>query len=68
MLATMHHAGWMKRELKIARSGFAHPKPVLIVMPWGAKKRPQWSYGIGEGTEVVRWNTESIVAGIRSLA
>ena len=54
---------WMPVEIEIAKTGFARPKPVIAVIPYGAERA---STVATEGAdETVRWNTESIVKAIR---
>lgn len=57
---------WIKREIKIAKSEFANPKPILAVKPWAST---QVSSVVSENADkLVGWNTNSIVTAIRELA
>lgn len=57
------HSEWMQWELESAR---AMGKPILGVVPWGQLNVSQVVRN--NATELVRWNTESIVEAIRRLA
>lgn len=54
------HSKWIKEEISLAQKG---RKPILAIKPWGSKKTSQVVKDAAD--EVVRWNTESIVAAIR---
>ena len=57
------YSKWIKREIKIAQSGFSIPKPIIAIAPWGAE---QVSSVVKEAAnEVVRWNSDSIVDAIK---
>lgn len=59
------YSRWINKEIEIAQSGFSVRKPILAVQPWGAERT---SSVVKEAADlVVKWNTESIVEGIRSL-
>lgn len=54
------YSKWIKEEIKIANS---YNKPIIAVEPWGSEKT---SATVKQNaTEIVGWNTESIVAAIR---
>lgn len=57
---------WIKREIKIAQSEFANPKPVLAVKPWANTQVS--SVVVDAADELVGWSTDSIVSAIRRLA
>ena len=60
------YSTWIKKEIKIAKTEFATPKPILAVTPWGAQ---QISTVVSENADsIVKWNTESIVGGIREIS
>jgi hypothetical protein len=60
------YSTWIKKEIQIARTEFSTPKPILAVTPWGAQ---QVSSVVRENADkIARWNTESIVSGIREIA
>jgi hypothetical protein len=55
------HSEWMNWELQVAKE---LKKPIIGVIPWGQQRVS--SVVNQNATEVVGWNTESIVAAIRS--
>ena len=59
------YSKWISREIQIAQSGFANPKPILAIKPWGAERI---STVVEEAADrIVGWNTESIVSSTRYL-
>jgi hypothetical protein len=54
------HSRWIQKEIDIA-TGWS--KPIIGVVPWGAERTPTAVSSVAK--EMVRWNTESIVAAIR---
>ena len=56
------HSDWIQFEIDHA---VKLDKPILGIRPWGAERMPQAL--INAATEVVGWNTASIVAAIRRL-
>jgi hypothetical protein len=57
------HSDWIEKEIKIAE---AEGKPILGVEPWGSDRT---STLVKEhADEMVGWNTESVVDGIKMLA
>jgi len=59
------YSKWISREIKIAKTEFYTPKPILAVEPWGSEKTS--TVVKSSADKIVKWNTESIVAGIRDL-
>lgn len=59
------YSKWIDKEIKIAKSGFSKPKPILAIRPWTNEVSPAVR---DNADQVVKWNTESIVAAIRALA
>lgn len=57
------YSKWINKEILIANQAFAYPKPIIGVMPWGSLQVS--SVVKNNATELVGWNTESIVAAIR---
>ena len=57
------HSKWIGRELRIAKE---LGKPILGVEPWGSSRTS--SYVGQRADEMVAWNTDSILEGIRTLA
>ena len=59
------HSKWINKEIQIATKEFQHKKPILAVAPWRAKNL---SKVVQENADkIVRWQVESIVAGIREI-
>ena len=59
------YSDWIDKEIEIAQSEFLSPKPILAVEPWGAQRT---SLRVKLAADkIVRWNTESVVGGIREL-
>lgn len=59
------YSKWISREIKIAKTEFYTPKPILAVEPWGSEKTS--TVVKNSADKIVGWNTESIVNGIRDL-
>lgn len=56
------YSDWMRYEIdESVRMG----KPIIGIYPWGQTNAPQ--YVTSNATEMVRWNTSSIVSAIRRL-
>jgi hypothetical protein len=56
------HSDWIQFEIDFAR---ALNKPILGLLPWGAERMP--TAVTNAATEVVSWNSASIVAAIRRI-
>lgn len=57
------YSEWINKEIDIAKKDFS--KPVLAITPWGAQ---QTSSVVRNNADlIVKWNTSSIVGGIRQL-
>jgi hypothetical protein len=65
ILAGMHatHSDWINTEIAIAAK---YQKPIIAVVPWGQQRIPVIVQTAAK--EMVRWNTDSIVAAIRKHA
>lgn len=57
------YSKWIDEEINLAESGFALPKPIIAIKPWGNKKTSDRVKNAA--ASVVRWNTDSIVQAIR---
>ena len=57
---------WIDKEIKIAKSSWLVPKPVLAIEPYGSQRTSVDVKSVAD--EVVSWNTSSIVAAIKRLA
>ena len=60
------YSKWIDKEIKIAKSSFSKPKPIIAIEPWGSSKTSQVVKGAAD--QIVGWNTNSIVSAIRELA
>ena len=60
------YSKWINKEIILARNGFAHPKPILAIEPWDSEKTSRIVKDNAD--KIVKWNTSSIVDGIRTLA
>jgi hypothetical protein len=59
------YSNWINKEVKIAKDEFNTPKPILAIEPWGSEKTSKF---VKENADmIVKWNTESILSGIRGL-
>ncbi len=59
------YSDWILKEIKIAKTEFATPKPIVAVTPWGAQ---QISTIVRDSANsIAKWNTDSIVECIRDL-
>jgi hypothetical protein len=60
------YSKWIDREIAMASNGFASPKPVLGVKPWGNRRTS--TVVARSADDIVGWNTNSIVSAIRELS
>lgn len=59
------YSSWINKEISIAK-GFTNPKPILAIEPWASERT---SLVVKDNADkIVKWNTSSIVSGIRELA
>ena len=59
------YSKWINKEIDIAQDGFYNPKPILAIEPYGSKRTSLTVKNNAD--QIVKWNTESIVAAIREL-
>lgn len=59
------YSKWINKEIALAK-GFTNPKPILAIEPWASEKTS--SVVKSNADKIVKWNTNSIVSGIRELA
>ena len=57
------YSKWIDKELDLAKDDFN--KPVLAITPWGAQRTS--TLVKSKADLIVKWNTSSIVTGIREL-
>jgi hypothetical protein len=60
------YSKWINKEIKLAKNGFVVPKPILAIEPWDSEKTSKIVKD--NATKIVKWNTSSIVNGIRELS
>lgn len=60
------YSKWINKEIDIAKKGFLTSKPILAIEPWDSEKTSKIVKDNAD--KIVKWNTSSIVAGIRELA
>lgn len=59
------YSKWISIELELAQRGFATPKPIIAIAPWGSDRI---SAPVRRAADkVVGWNTESVERAIREL-
>ncbi len=59
------YSKWINKEIALAK-GFTNPKPILAIEPWASEKT---SLVVKDNaSKIVKWNTSSIVSGIRELS
>lgn len=56
------YSKWINHEIKIAANELS--KPIVAIQPWGAEKTSKTVKD--NATEVVKWNSSSIVTAIRN--
>ena len=59
------YSNWINKEINIAK-GFTNPKPILAIEPWASEKTS--TVVKDNADKIVKWNTSSIVSGIRDLS
>lgn len=60
------YSTWIKKEMRIAKTEFQYPKPVIAIKPWAQTNVSRF---VDENAdEIVGWNTDSIVDAIRRRA
>jgi len=60
------YSTWIKKEIKIAKTEFSRPKPIIAIKPLA---QTNISRVVTENAdEIVGWNANSIVSAIRKLA
>jgi hypothetical protein len=59
------YSSWINKEIAIAQ-GFTNSKPILAIEPWASERTS--SVVKNNADKIVKWNTSSIVDGIRELA
>jgi len=59
------YSKWIDKEIKIAKTEFINPKPIIAVEPWGSERT---SKVVKDNADlVVKWQKDKIVEAIRKL-
>lgn len=59
------YSKWINQEIALAK-GFTIPKPILAIEPWDSERTSKIVKD--SASKIVKWNTGSIVSGIRELS
>ena len=59
------YSKWINKEIKIAKSEFSSPKPIIAIEPWGSRRTS--SVVKRNADKIVKWQSASIVTAIRDL-
>lgn len=60
------YSKWINKEIKIASSEFAVPKPIIAIQPWRSERT---SKTVKEAADIiVGWNSNSIIEAIKNLS
>lgn len=60
------YSKWIDKEINLAKNGFFSPKPILAIEPWRSEKTSRIVKN--NANKIVKWDTGSIVDGIRELS
>ncbi len=59
------YSTWINKEIALAKN-FSNPKPILAIEPWASERT---SKVVKDNADmIVKWNTSSIIDGIRELS
>ena len=59
------YSKWIDKEIKIAKTEFYNPKPIIAIEPWGSEKTSKL---VKENADaIVKWQKDKIVEAIRDL-
>lgn len=59
------YSKWIDKEIKISKKEFSNPKKILAIEPWASERT---SIKVKNSADkIIKWNTESIISGIREL-
>jgi hypothetical protein len=59
------YSKWIDKEIKIAKTEFYNPKPIIAIEPWGSEKTSKLVKDNADA--VVKWQKDKIVEAIRNL-
>jgi len=60
------YSKWIDKEIRIAKTEFYSPKPILAVAPWGSERVSQVVRNSAD--KIVGWNAKSIISAIREIS
>ena len=60
------YSKWINKEIRICKTEFEVPKPIIAIEPWASKKTSKLVKNNAD--IIVKWNANSIVGAIRDLA
>ena len=60
------YSKWIDKEIRIAKTEFSRPKPILAVAPWGSERVSQVVRNVAD--KIVGWNAKSIILAIREIS
>jgi len=59
------YSKWINKEIKIAKTEFCTPKPIIAIEPWGSERT---SVKVKDNASaVVKWQKDKIIEAIRDL-
>lgn len=58
------YSKWINKEIKIAKTEFSEPKPIIAVQPWGADRTSKVVKDAAD--KIVAWNSSSIIQAIKN--
>ncbi|MCD4773771.1 MAG: TIR domain-containing protein [Bacteroidales bacterium] len=59
------YSKWIDKEIKIAKTEFYNPKPIIAIEPWGSEKTSKLVKDNADA--IVKWQKDKIVEAIRLL-
>lgn len=59
------YSKWINKEIKIAKTEFWTPKPIIAIEPWGAERTSKVVKDAAD--KIVGWNSSSIINAIKEL-
>lgn len=59
------YSKWIEKEIKIAKTEFYVPKPIIAIEPWGSERTSKLVKDNADA--VVKWQKDKIVEAIRDL-
>ncbi|NOQ25626.1 MAG: molecular chaperone Tir [Bacteroidales bacterium] len=59
------YSNWIDKEIKIAKTEFYLPKPIIAIEPWGSERTSKFVKDNADA--VVKWQKDKIIEAIRDL-